>query len=254
MEKKIKGNRGLLSVEAAICLPLFIFFIYALVLFVKVQAVKNVVYEAAEVELAEYMAEYAYLSESIDGMGATDYIAAKAKVKNYVDDKKLIEKYVRGGISGLSFYGSKLPDDDGYIYLYLRYTVDLDIPFIGSYSKTFTERIKQKAYIGYSEKDEEEETDDSVYVYVAENGVVYHNSRRCTYLYHDTTMIKKEKAEHSGRTPCSFCHANEAEIMGFITEDGEKYHTNPICSRLLRNVRRVKKSQVGDLPECQKCK
>ena len=122
MEKKIKGNRGLLSVEAAICLPLFIFFIYALVLFVKVQAVKNVVYEAAEVELAEYMAEYAYLSESIDGMGATDYIAAKAKVKNYVDDKKLIEKYVRGGISGLSFYGSKLPDDDGYIYLYLRYT------------------------------------------------------------------------------------------------------------------------------------
>ena len=67
-------------------------------------------------------------------------------------------------------------------------------------------------------------------------------------------MIKKEKAEHSGRTPSSFCHANEAEIMVFITEDGEKYHTNPICSRLLRNVRRVKKSQVGDLPECQKCK
>ena len=70
----------------------------------------------------------------------------------------------------------------------------------------------------------------------------------------EATLMKKNVAENRDYEPCSYCHAASAGRYVFVTEDGEKYHSSPNCSRLLRTVRRVKLSEVGALPECHKCR
>ncbi|SEF65856.1 hypothetical protein SAMN04487934_10256 [Eubacterium ruminantium] len=253
-DNRISKNKGFLSVEASIVLPLFMLFIYTFIMFCKVIMVRSVIYEAALVETAEYMAEYAYLSEKSDILDYSDYFVASTKVAEYIDDKALVNQLVKGGTSGISLLGSRLPDEDGNIVLHVRYTVSFSIPFIGRFKSTYSDRIKQKAYLGYMEDSDEETKEDDIYVYIAENGVVYHHSRRCTYLYRETEEVTVRNAKKRGYSACSYCDGAYPGIFVYITEDGDKYHSGPYCSRLLRTVRRVKLKNAGGLPECQKCK
>ena len=251
--KRTKDNRGSLAFEASICLPIFMMCMYAFILFCRVIAVRTVVYEAVAVEAAEYLAEYSYLSGKADGLEYSNLLKAQSKIDDYLDDKELVDKYISGGADGIRLIGTGIPDDDGYIDISVRYTVRISVPVIGTFEKTYVDTIRQKAYVGYKGADEEYDDPNDIYVYVAENGVVYHHSRGCTYLYHYTTYTRKNTAEKSGYEPCSYCHASDAGAFVFITGDGEKYHSSPNCSRLLRTVKRVKLSEVGGLGECQKC-
>ena len=252
--RKPKRNKGSLAFEAAISLPIFMLCIYAFVVFCRIIAVRTVIYEAAAVEAAEYLAEYSYLSENIDNLEYSNIIVANSKIDDYLDDKELVEKYVSGGVSGIKLIGTGIPDEDGYIRLTVYYKVRFEVPLIGQFEKTYKDTVRQKAYVGYKGTDVDDDSPEEIYVYVAENGEVYHHSRGCTYLYHHTTLMRKSVAENRDYTPCSYCHASGAGKYVFVTEDGEKYHSSPNCSRLLRTVRRVKLSEVGGLPECQKCR
>lgn len=246
-------NKGFLSIEAALVLPLFMLFIYSFTMFCKVIILRAVIYEAAVVEVAEYMSEYAYLSENIEALDYTDYFVATSKIDEYLDDKELVNRFVRGGTSGILLLGSRFPDESGYVTVRVRYTVNFYVPFLGSFKKTYTDKIKQKAYLGYNGPGEV--TDESgIYVYIAENGVVYHHSRRCTYLYHETMAVTKAKAEKRRYDPCSYCDASRGGLLVYITSEGDKYHSSPLCSRLLRNVRRVRLKDVSGMPECEKCR
>ena len=248
-----KKNRGSLAFEAGIVLPIFMLCMYAFILFCRVIAVRTVVYEAAAVEAAEYLAEYSYLSGKVDGMEYSNLLMAQSKIGEYLDDHVLVEKYIAGGVDGIRLIGTGIPDEDGYIDISVCYTVRMSVPLIGTFEKTYMDTVRQKAYVGYKGTDEEYDDANDIYVYVAENGVVYHHSRGCSYLYHYTTYTRKNTAEKGGYEPCSYCHASAAGSFVFITGDGEKYHSSPNCSRLLRKVRRVKLSEVGGLGECQKC-
>ncbi len=256
MEKRRmkKNNRGSLAFEAAISLPIFMFCMYAFIVFCRVIAVRTVIYEAAAVEATEYLAEYAYLADNIDNLEYSSLIVANSKIDDYLDDRELVERYISGGTSGIKLIGTGIPDEEGYIRMTVCYKVRFSAPIIGSFEKTYRDTVRQKAYVGYKGTDEEKDSPDEVYVYVAENGEVYHHSRGCTYLYHQTTFIRKNAAENRGYEPCSYCHASGAGTFVFITGDGEKYHSSPSCSRLMRTVKRVKLSEVLGLPECTKCR
>lgn len=253
-KRRMRDNKGSLTFETAVCLPVFMFCMYAFIVFCRIIAVRTVIYEAAAVEASEYLAEYAYLSEKEDALQYSNIFVANEKIDDYIDDKELVERYISGGISGIKLTGTGIPDENGMIRLTVRYKVRFYIPILGSFEKTYSDTVRQKAYIGYKGTDEEEDSPDEIYVYVAENGEVYHHSRGCTYLYHHTSLMRRNTAENSGYEPCSYCHASTSGSYVFVTGDGEKYHSSPNCSRLLRTVRRVKLSEVGGLPECHKCR
>ena len=247
-EKRI-DNKGSVSIEAAVAFPLFLFVMLFFICLSNVYTVKAAIYEGA-VETSEYMAEYAYLTDSIEEMGATSYPMAKLKFDEYLDSKSLVEKYVVGGVSGVSFLGSSFPDEDGYIEMEVTYFIHIDIPIIGSFKKKCNEHIKQKAYLGrdgYLGEDEDSEAEE--YVYVAQNGIVYHKSRSCTYLMPQIIPSTKEGA--SGYRECEYCGKNSGNLV-YITLEGECYHSVRNCSRLKRTVERKKLSEVS-LPPCSKC-
>ena len=44
-----------------------------------------------------------------------------------------------------------------------------------------------------------------------------------------------------------------AQMQWYITPYGDRYHKEKDCAGLRRSIRKLKKSQVGDLPACSKC-
>ena len=157
---------------------------------------------------------------------------------------------------GVTFIGSSFPDDDGYIDLKATYFVRINIPFFRNFSTKCTENIRQRAYLGRhdEEADGEKAEKEDTYVYVTENGVVYHNSRSCAYLKPDVHTSTVGSASTSGYTKCKYCGGSDDGTGGsvYITTYGDAYHFRQNCSRLKRTVERKKKSEVH-LPPCSKC-
>ncbi len=249
--KKMMNNRGSASIEAAIAFPLFLFTVFAFIYMSEMYRVKAVVYEGL-VETAEYMSEYAYLTDSFEGVSVMDYPMAKLRFEEYVDDKALLEQYVVGGSMGVSLIGSSFPDDQGYIDIYATYYVRINAPMIGVFKKQIKEHIKQRAYLGkglYEASEEAKEAEG--YVFVAENGTVYHSSRSCTYLLPDIISSDRTSAIGSGYRACEYCGGGDSALV-YITTEGECYHSSRNCSRLKRTVSRKSLSEVS-LPPCSKC-
>ena len=252
----MRNNQGSVSVEASVVLPIFLFTMLFFIYVCELYRVKATVYEAG-IETAEYMAEYAFLSdEFLENDSIVADIAGAGMVmlrfNEYVDNDALLEKYVVGGKKGVSFIGSSLPDDHGFIDLHISYFVHVDIPILGNHHHLITEHIRQRAYLGYRGNQEASETsEDDRYVYVARNGVVYHNTRNCTYLKPDIHGTSLESAKISGYKACEYCGGAAGNSV-YITTDGNRYHSRRNCSRLKRTVERKKLSEVN-LPPFSKC-
>lgn len=248
----MNNNRGTVSVEASIALPLFLFATLFMIYVANIYTVKAAIYEAA-IETTEYMAEYAYLTDTFEEADVMDYPMAMLRFRQYADSQDLIKRHVLGGMNGISFIGSKFPDDDGYIDMRITYVIRVNVPVFGNHWHICTEHIKQKAYLGRTkvESGDEEEEEKSRYVYVAENGVVYHDTRSCTYLMPNVKTVKKKKALKKGYRACKYCGAGMSDKV-YITSDGDCYHSSKACSRLKRTVKRVKLSETN-LPPCSKC-
>ncbi len=251
----LKRNEGSAVLEAALILPLFIFamlFIYSIGCVI---CTKTVVYEAMQ-ETVQYMAEYAYLYETVEdcsiGACAANTVTAYRKLNEYIDDKEFVDKYVSGSTGGIMVSRAEV-DGDGYICMDIAYQISIDIPILGSWNKGITERIRQKAYLGssmLSEKNQE------MYVYVAENQSVYHTTRNCYHIKLSVIQISEQELAHaySALAPCDFC-VKDGNVPSaiYVTSEGNKYHYSKACRGLKRTVYRVKKSECQGLPACSNC-
>ena len=80
------NNKGAVSIEAAVAFPLFLFTMLALIFMTEIYTVKGVVYEGV-IETAEYMAEYAYLTDCFEEAEIMDYPMAMLRFQEYADSK-----------------------------------------------------------------------------------------------------------------------------------------------------------------------
>ncbi|MCM1272580.1 MAG: pilus assembly protein [Clostridium sp.] len=240
----LKNNRGNTVVEATLILPIFLFAMLALYGFCQCKIAENLIFEAAS-ETAEYLAEYAYIG---DGNG----LIAEHKFKNYLDNEALVEKYVKGGVSGVSFFGSVYLDEKDKVTLNVSYTLSVRVPFFGAFAGKKNYTITQKAYIGYKNGTDEDLCGDETYVYVTDNRDVYHLSRSCTHLSLSVSGVSRTVADKNGLRPCSFC-GQECGNFVYITSTGNAYHSDKTCSGLKRTVYKVSLREVGTLPPCIRC-
>ena len=123
------------------------------------------------------------------------------------------------------------------------------------------QRIQVHDYAGRSMVVEKAGEDKS-YVYIAENGRVYHVSIDCSYLHLGIqsvagSVVESMRNQSGGKyKPCESCTSGQPAAhftSVYLTPYGARYHQSKECSGLRRTVRRVLKSTVAGLPPCSKC-
>lgn len=120
----------------------------------------------------------------------------------------------------------------------------------------FYGEIIRKPWTGRSLNDVSDD-DAEEYVYVAENGSVYHVSESCTHLklsisevaYADVDSIRNQYGDKYSK--CELC-GNSYGVMVYVGAEGDRYHSRSSCSGLKRTYSKVKKSECS-LPACSRC-
>lgn len=138
-----------------------------------------------------------------------------------------------------------------------------NIPVIGSdfFQAHIYQQVVVNSYCGRSMVPDKVAEGEG-YAYLSEYGRVYHLDAACTYLNPGIERVApyllEKRRNQSGGTykACeSCCRGQSAGIYSFvyITPYGDRYHRIKDCSGLRRNIRKVKRSEVGGLPPCSKC-
>lgn len=254
--------RGSLTVEAALVLPLFLFFLVGILkLSEGVQteaAVRASLWETGKkLSTYAYITEYGEEKEQVEklfGAGATAYTYAsflEQEGREYWN-----HSMVSGGSNGFSFFLSSYLKEDGYLDLVVTYKLRIPFPLTGDIYLPQVQRCRVRGWIGEKENAEGKEG----MVYVTEGGTVYHTSRSCSHL---TITIQEiapgslsQARNNSGGkyVPCEKC--GKMPLKGkkyYITKEGDCFHTRRDCSSLKRTVFTIPLSQVGSRPLCKRC-
>lgn len=270
------SQRGSMTVEAAICLPLFLFFFLNLLSSIEMIRLHGNLQVALR-ETGNKLSLYGYcawacaqenegesgelLQEVEQGESlvniAMSYIFVKNDVVNQVGKKYLKTSPLVMGADGLQFVGSDLMNNEEEIEIRMTYCVAA--PFSIVFVKPFLLEncYYAHAWNGYHIPGTDENATEIKYYYVAAKGEVFHEKRDCSHL--KITKKKVDLAEvffmvnRDGEkyTACEICKGKSKEV--WITDWGEKYHFNENCPGIKRTIYVITKEETGKYRPCKTC-
>lgn len=250
LRKSVKGS---MTVEATLLLPLFIFFVLSMGNAIEMIRLHG------KLELAMWNAGN---DVSIYGYTLTDEkLLSMACARNQVEDllgkEYLDTSPLTRGAKGLNFWETKLLDD-GRFELVLTYEVNPDMGMLGMHSFRMANRYYGHIWNGYDISVTNPDNQQA-WVYVAENGTVYHEARDCTHLMLSTRAVTYAEAlielnENGERyTACRMCGTEEYRAKVYITQSGNCYHFLRECSGLKRTVYTIPRGAVEGYLACSRC-
>lgn len=258
-------SRGSLTVEAALVIPIFLFAIAALLSFTDILRLQMKM-DSAMSQCARELAVYGYAQNVFLPEGSEDLplpvetLFSETYIRNRIASK-LGSGYLSwspaGGSQGIHFIGSRIMEQDR-IELYSTYYVT---PFFMLSPKAgflTGQSAVARAFTGYDNLSVGDPSQNEEYVYITPEGKAYHKKRSCHYL--DLSIEKIFEDELSGFRnqdgsiyhACPLCGDTGGRTV-FITNYGDKYHKDVLCSGLKRTVEMVPISQVGSRTPCPKC-
>ena len=279
---------GSITLEAAIALPLFLFFVLTVTSVLDMIRLQSNMLSALH-QTGSRMSYYSFFyryalsdlldleagDETYDGeMGAdlselgglaVSVVLSELYVRGQVEEQLgsayLDHTCLAGGSGGISYLRSSILAGDDCIDLVADYRAKPFFPFPGLGSISLQSRYYGHAWVGYDvgaglpDHDKEEEE----IVYVTPNGTVYHRTRECTYLKpHLTTvtaagLVTARNDSGACYYACEFCRPSPAATY-IITPDGNRYHSSPECHGLRRTVLEIPLKEAREhYPPCSKC-
>lgn len=235
-----------LTVEASLVLPVFLFAALTIAYLGMLAKTQDEVRHAMHRTVSEASAEI--------GAG----LEKQAKSPLYYRAK--LEAYLGGTGLTTSLAESSLLEENDEIDLVVSYTVGTPFPLFSFLKPRFRERVHTRAFVGVDTREKEEEED--VIVYVTPTGRVYHRDKNCTYLKLSVSQVLagdlngKRNSGGAKYYPCEICAhggAVSADTPVWITNYGNRYHTNRGCSEIRRTIEEILLSQVGNRTPCSKC-
>lgn len=243
-------NKGSVTVEACLVVPLFLFFMLSVAGIYMILIAEAHIHQSLA-EAADYTAQYCYLESRISTENGIDNLICHGilskRFRTCLGKDFYVEKMVVNGAGGILMTVETDKENPKIFLVELRYFVKIKIPVLGEFHAALSNRIKQKAFLGYSR---EEQSD--CYVYITPNQEVYHTRRSCTHL---ELQVKKLGIEKKGNyKPCSFCgrKADGGKSI-YVARTGDVYHCNMDCIGLKRTVKRIRLVQAGGLGPCLRC-
>lgn len=269
------SSRGSMTVEAAVVLPLILFFFLNLTSVIEWMRLHGNL-ELALWETGRRMSIYGYAAETFGGefnyqLQETDSILnslagvlitsayARSEVIDYVGGNYLENSPLTDGSEGLHFIESVFQPERDCIDLKVTYRVSSWTPIPGFQTVTLANRFCSKIWTGYKIPGSEPSKADE-YVYVTEYGVVYHISLDCSFLKHSiqkVSLYQIPNLYNSNReryTLCWLCRDKEYTNLVYITKDGNRYHYTLECSGLKRKIHTLSRSEAEKkYRSCPRC-
>lgn len=262
--------KGSMTVEASLLLPLFLFFFLNLFSVMEMYRLHSML-TAALRETGREMSVYAYAYKDLIGDEIKDEeilskienvafsnLYVKAGVEKFCGKEYLDHSPLKNGSAEPNYLFSSILDKDDIIDLVAVYRTVPFPGFPGYFPQLQFARYFGRAFTGYEVDTDAKELNQ--YVYVAENGEVFHEDRNCSYLSlkivscYFADMEKYRNADGSKYYPCEKCYKSGKELL-FISKYGNRYHEDRNCSGLKRVVLVVPRNEaLKKLPACKKCK
>lgn len=265
---------GSLTLEAALTVPLFLFFCAAILSFLLILDLQISVDQSLG-ETARSFGKRAYIYQQGESLISDDpdsgllqqtgLSPAAVKLRMLRDPglkEKLDRSRVKGGSSGLYTFSSAYLPEKGILDLVVQY--DYRVPWLPGPmgDLRFIQRMRSHVWTGELLASQEEgiADGDGKTVYVTPTGTVYHLSPSCSYL--DLSIHEVSSGEAAFRRnasgekyyACPLCASSNLSGSVYITDYGTNYHSSLSCSGLKRTLIEKDISEVGDMRLCSKCK
>lgn len=288
--KRSKGRKieaASLTVEAALVLPIFLYFVLIFLYFIQIFTVQEQV-QSAITKIGFKFSKAAYVIQdfpsveeamnlefSIFGLdidlGLADWVEEassqsilKSYSRAYLDTEYINRSCIKGGYQGISFEGSNLFAEDEMIDIQVSYQVELPIRIFLMPNMRMKQRVRLRSWTGYQIEAAyqiESEDDKESTVFVTQTGSVYHKSETCSHIKLSITSVQGiptalRNEQGAKYYPCEVCSKGEAInplAVYFITSDGTRYHKKRDCSSIKRNVREIPLSETGSRTPCKRC-
>ncbi len=243
-------QRASFTLEAAVIIPLTTAFFVFLLFFFRVLQIQTAVQSALA-----YAGRKTAVSAGL-GMGeAADFITAEVLFQKELQENGLVLKYVQGGAHGISLMKSDFSGTE--IELCADYKIVFPLSFFDITEIHIEQSVNCRKWIGRSGGDSQ---DLENYVYISPNGSVYHKSRECSYVRPsiktafplEIEELRNENGEKYRK--CNWCaDKNSGLNIFYITDFGNRFHTDISCSGLKRTIIRIPVSEKGSRRGCKKC-
>ncbi|MCM1541089.1 MAG: hypothetical protein NC121_07495 [Blautia sp.] len=265
-----------MTVEAALALPVFLFFLLNLGCAIEMIRLHGNL-QTALWETGHRLAVYGYAldeEESLRAMEPEDgdtwwkemagiafsYAYVKNQVVDYLGEDYLGSSPLSRGVDGLQFWESKLLQDNDEMEITLTYEVSPWCSLTGFLPFRMANRCHAHIWNGYdivgNSGGKEEEL---ITVYVAETGTVYHEDKDCTHLRLSIREIAAGtqgtyRNESGGRySECEKCRGETVTDTLYIAREGDCFHYSRDCSGLKRTVFAILLKDAGDYRPCSRC-
>lgn len=249
-----------MTVEAALVLPLTLFFFLALLQPVTWLDRQRKVQTAME-RIGEEISQYGILAESVENgenelpAFCTDAAAAlwiRGRAGQYADHVTIKKSDVYG--------------ENGEIEFAAEYQEKL--PFFAAVlgKQTETVAVKRRSWIGIPGKlkgdgayQDDGSRGQTEMVYVGAGMGRYHLFRDCHYISNEYMTVTRAEAENGRipgekRTPCAICgKKGDGSETVYITAAGEHYHYDKNCRSMMSYVQEIPKAEAEHLGLCSYC-
>jgi hypothetical protein len=238
-----------LTLESAVVIPLVAGFLAVLLMFFRVLEVETEIYSALS-----YAGRKTAAITTAGDDDAAELVLAEVYFREALAEYDAVSDYVKGGAYGVSLLSSDFSGD--YVCLKANYKVVFPVGFFRINGISVFQESKSRKWTGSTGS-----TDDADdWVYITENGTVYHSTRECSYLdlsIQNVSYGQIESLRNKNQHKYYACELCGGEIpvmqMVYITDYGTTYHTKLECSGLKRTIYQVQKSEAETMGGCSKC-
>lgn len=253
-------QKGIMTIEAAVVLPLFMFAIITMLYLISIVRIENEVGYALD-QTGKLLSQYSYAS-SLGGqdsnpsipVNALSSLYAKSEIISLAGSERINNSCIKNGALGITCFLN--PTDVDNIELTVKYKIELPLKLFNLKDINIIQSVKVKKWTGYKPPD----SDGVEMVYVTETGTVYHTNINCSYLQLSISQVNKNELDslrNNSGAKYYKCEKCGSKFVGsnkvFITNSGNKYHTSLDCSGLKRSIMSIPITQVGGKAKCSRC-
>lgn len=255
---KLETQAGM-TVEAAVVLPLFLYFLLNLSCAIELIRLHGNL-QLALWDTCSKVAIYGHALGDSDLAPIFTGIYIQNQLIEYAGEEYLDNAPLKNGSKGLMLWESDIFSSKDELDVIVTYAALPWSNYAAFSSFRMANRYCAHIWNGYEiPKDPEKAMEQLDIVYITETGKVYHEDPDCTHLKLSIRQVTRSDAESAVNqwgdryTPCEKCKPDATVQNLYITDGGDRYHSSLECSGLKRTVFSVLRSRASKYRPCSRC-